>query len=280
MLFQIPYLDFGGEGPLLHFAHANAYPPGSYRLFINQLLPHYHVLAMQQRPLWPNTKPTQMTNWQLFADDLIRFFEQQGLQNVIGVGHSLGGVATLFAALRRPDLFRALVLIEPVFLPPHILQLAAANPQVTALLPLVQSARRRRNRWQSRQEAFDRFRDKQVFARWTDEALWDYVNHAVCANGSEEYVLAYSRDWEAQIYSYPPLTVWEDITRITHPTLGIRAAESDTILPEPWQLWQQKQPTATFVQIEEAGHMVPMERPYFLADTLINWLNPLINNKS
>ncbi|MEZ4646533.1 MAG: alpha/beta hydrolase [Chloroflexota bacterium] len=202
------------------------------------------------------------------------------MQNVIGVGHSLGGVATLFAALRRPDLFRALVLIEPVFLPPHILQLAAANPQVTALLPLVQSARRRRNRWQSRQEAFDRFRDKQVFARWTDEVLWDYVNHAVCANGSEEYVLAYSRDWEAQIYSYPPLTVWEDITRITHPTLGIRAAESDTILPEPWQLWQQKQPTATFVQIEEAGHMVPLGTAYLLADTLINWLNPLINNKS
>ncbi len=272
LIEKIPFLDFGGGGPLLHFAHANAYPPGSYRLFINELRPHYHVLAMAQRPLWPHTDPAEMTDWQLFADDLIHFFEQQGLQNVIGMGHSLGGVATMLAALKRPELFRALVLIEPVFLPPHILEMTAANPDAAALLPLVQSALRRRNRWPSRQAAFNRFRRKEVFKRWSDEALWDYVNHAARENGGE-YTLVYPREWEAQIYSHPPLTVWEDITRITHPTLGIRAAESDTIYPEPWRLWQQKQPAATFVQIEEAGHMVPMERPSHLAAIIHNYLS-------
>lgn len=272
MITSIPYLDFGGNGRPLHFVHANGYPPGSYRLFINELLLHYRVLAMQQRPLWPHSNPIAMTNWHLFADDLIHFFEQQGLQNVIGVGHSLGGVATMFAALRRPELFRALILIEPVFLPPHILQMAAVNPDAATLMPLVESALRRRNHWHSRQDAFNRFRRKEVFRRWSDEALWDYVNHALSPNDAGDYTLAYSREWEAQIYSHPPLTVWEDIPRLTHPTLGIRAAASDTIYPEPWLLWQQLQPSATFVQIEEAGHMVTMERPSPLAAVILNWL--------
>ncbi len=260
----IPYLDFGGNGPLLHFAHANGYPPGSYRLFINELRSYYHVLAMQQRPLWANANPQEMTDWQLFADDLIRFLDQQRLQNIIGVGHSMGAVATMFAALRRPELFRALVLIEPVFLPPHILQMTAANPEAAALAPLVQNALHRRRHWASRQEAFDRFRRKEVFRRWSDEALWDYVNHAT-REAENGFVLAFPREWEAQIYSHPPLTVWEDVPRLTHPTLAIRAAESDTIYPQPWQLWQRLQPGAIFVEIEDAGHMVTMERPSHLA---------------
>jgi hypothetical protein len=43
-------------------------------------------------------------------------------------------------------------------------------------LPAVKIALRRRDHWSSRQEAFDHFRPKSVFARLTDEALWDYVS--------------------------------------------------------------------------------------------------------
>ncbi|MCP4427111.1 MAG: hypothetical protein GY803_21705 [Chloroflexi bacterium] len=47
----IPFLDFGSEGPILHFAHANAYPPGAYRQFVAALRSHFRVLAIEQRPL-------------------------------------------------------------------------------------------------------------------------------------------------------------------------------------------------------------------------------------
>lgn len=272
MSFTIPFVDFGGTGPLIHFAHANAYPPRSYRLFMEALQPHYRVIGLEQRPLWPDGDPITLTSWQLFADDLIRFFDQQGLENVIGVGHSLGAVATLLAARKRPSLFRALVLIEPVFLPPHILEMASANPAATAHLPLVVGARRRRQQWASRQEAFDRWRRKPVFQRWSDEALWDYVNHGIKEDG-DLVILTFPREWEAQIYATPPITVWEDITHITHATLAIRAAETDTILPEPWQLWQDRQPDATFIQIPAAGHMVTMEHPQTLAGIIHQWLS-------
>ena len=272
MTSQIPFLDFGGTGQVLHFAHANAYPPGCYRQFIAGLTPHYRVLAIEQRPLWPHSRPEALTSWELLADDLIRFFEQEGLENVIGVGHSLGAVATMYAAVKRPSLFRQLILIEPVFLLPDLLEMAAANPDAAYKLPLVRVAQRRRNRWPSRQDAFDRFRSKSVFSRFSDDALWNYVNNAIHKSTDGEFVLSYPREWEARVYAHPPLHVWDHIPQIQSPTLAIRAAESDTIMPAAWQLWQELQPGATFVEIPDTGHMLTMERPSLIAQTIINHL--------
>nr|MBI2904123.1 hypothetical protein [Chloroflexota bacterium] len=46
---MIPFIDFGGQGLELHFAHANAYPPRAYTPLIETLTPRYHVTAMLAR---------------------------------------------------------------------------------------------------------------------------------------------------------------------------------------------------------------------------------------
>ncbi len=270
---MIPFINFGGTGDLIHFAHANAYPPACYREFIDPLTAEYEVLAIEQRPLWPNSNPDDMSNWQVAANDLITFLDQQGVTKVVGVGHSLGAVATMFAALKRPSLFSRLILIEPVFLPAEFLQLAIDNPKLARLTPLVQGAMRRRSQWPTRQAAFDRFRQKKIFSRWSDEVMWHYVNNAlVTADDGDGFTLRYSREWESQFYSTPPITIWQDIPRVSHPTFGIRGADTDIIFPDSWQMWQKLQPAATFLQVTQAGHMVPMERPLLLADAILEYL--------
>ncbi|HFQ93005.1 MAG TPA: alpha/beta hydrolase [Anaerolineae bacterium] len=273
MTHPVPFVDFGGEGPLLHFAHANAYPPRCYQYFLSLLTPHFHVVAIGQRPLWPYADPAELTDWRLLSEDMIRLFDEQGWRDVIGVGHSLGAVATMRTAVTRPDLFRALVLVEPVFLLPTLLEMAAAHPDAAYQMPLVQSALRRRNQFESREYAFDRWRRKPVFARWPDESLWDYVNCALIPNAENGgFRLAYPREWEARIYALPPQWVWDVLPQVTQPTLGIRGAETDTIAPEAWRLWQEKQPQAEFVEIAGAGHMLLMERPSAAAQTILDYL--------
>jgi len=257
----IPFEDFGGQGPLLHFAHPNAYPPAVFRPLLERLTTSFHVIAVHHRPLWPSSDPAEFEEWQLIAGDLAHFLDQYGCPQVIGVGHSLGAVATLKAAWQRPELFSKLVLIEPVFLDPQILQWAEANPHLNEQSPMVRTARRRRSHWPDRRAAFEHFRPKNVFARWSDESLWAYVNGALTDTENGEVTLAFSREWEAQIYAHLPTGVWEDIPRAPQPTLAIRGAESDTLSAAAWQLWQELQPHTTFLEIAEAGHMVPMERP-------------------
>jgi pimeloyl-ACP methyl ester carboxylesterase len=272
---MIPYEDFGGTGPPLHFAHPNAYPPAVFRQFLGPLTADYHVLAMAQRPLWPGAHPAEMDDWQIFAGDLLDFLAERNLRGVIGVGHSLGAVATMMAAVQQPDLFRALVLIEPVFLPPAFLESAMKQPEALEQSPMVQVARKRRSSWPDRKAAFAHFRRKQIFKRWSDAALWDYINEGLVANGAGEVTLAFTPEWEARIYGRLPLTVWAEIPRLTQPTLAIRGSESDTLSAEPWALWQTLQPDAEYVELPDLGHMAPMEQPEILAQTVLSFLQRL-----
>lgn len=268
----IPGHDFGGDGPALHFAHANAYPPECYRAFLAPLTAVYHVHAIHHRPLWPGSRPDELRDWDTIAADMLRYLDEQELDEVVGVGHSLGAVVTMLAALQQPARFRALVLIEPVFLLPDLLQAVAAQPEAAFEMPLVQIALNRRDRWPNLQTAFDHLRSKSVFAGWSDAVLWDYVQFGLrnAADGTVE--LRYPARWEAQFYATPPLQVWDQVQRITQPTLAIRGAGSDTLASPAWRLWQERQPLATFVEVPDVGHMLPMERPFSLAAQILDYL--------
>ena len=279
----IPYDDFGGSGRVLHFSHPNAYTPRCFRRFLAPLAERYHVLAGHHRPLWylspsapPIPGPENFTNWDVVADDLLRFLDQERLEGIIGAGHSLGAVATMKAALREPERFRALVLIEPVFLPPAVLDAARADPEAAAGLPFVRAALNRRDRWPNRQAAFDRYREKSVFANFPDETLWDYVNEGLHEDpATGDFVLSYPREWEGAFYSRPPLDVWEEIPRVITPTLAVRGAGSDTLFAEPWAVWQTLQPSAAFVEFAgqpPLGHMLTLEAPEDVAAAVLHWL--------
>jgi len=280
----IPFDDFGGSGRVLHFSHPNAYTPRCFRRFLTPLTERYHVMAGHHRPLWYLTPgaptvpgPESFAGWDTAADDLLRFLEQERLKDIIGVGHSLGAVVTMKAALREPARFRALVLIEPVFLLPVYLEAIRANPEAAAEQPFVLAALNRRDHWPDRQSVFDHYRTKSVFANFPDETLWDYVNegmHEDAATG--EITLSYPRAWEGAFYSHPPLDVWEEIPQISQPTLAVRGAASDTLFPEAWARWQMAQPSAAFVEFDgqpAPGHMLTMEVPEEVAATILHWLS-------
>lgn len=271
----IPFTDFGGKGAVVHFAHANGYLPGCYGQVVGPLLANYRVLGMHARPVWPGREPSSLTNWSDMADDLIDFLDEQQLQDIVGIGHSMGGIATLYAAQARPELFRALVLIEPVFLPESLLQHIEANPALAEHNPLYKIALKRRFQWPSRAEAFQHFRSKRVFGRFSDAALHDYVNTLLEPAGDGHYTLRFPREWEARIYRTPPTDVWRRIPLTIHPTLAIRGAETDTIREDDWQQWQTLQPQATFVEIPDTTHLLTMEQPNQVAQTITAFLNKI-----
>jgi len=271
---MLPPYDFGGRGLTLHLAHANGFPPAAYRPLAEALTDRYRVLALPARPLWPGSHPQSAPTWHPLTDDLLHGLEGLGDDPVIGVGHSLGGVVTLWAAVRCPERFRAVALMDPVILPPAWLGLVRLLRLlgVERRLPLVRRALRRRRTWPSRQACFEEYRRKSFFAGWPEESLRAYVEAGTRERNDGSVELVYPPEWEAHIFATTPTDVWRAVPRLSVPALFLRGAYSNTFRPASQARVQRCLPQARCAVIGDAGHMLPFERPAQTARAIRDFL--------
>jgi len=260
----IPYLDWGGHGPILHFAHANGFPPGTYNSFVAGLTDQFRVLGWEGRAMWGTHAPAQFHHWRELADDLARFLGEMNLRGIVGAGHSLGAVTTLFCAVANPGLFRALVLIDPVIVPIHIAPVVAVavGLGLSSRAQVPAGARRRRTDWPDREVVFRAYRAAPVFARWQERFLRDYVTSVTTEDPASGVTLRYPREWEARIFETVPADVWLSIPRLRHmPLLVLRGEHSTTYRRDTMRLMRWLLPQGTFVEVAGADHFVPMSQP-------------------
>jgi pimeloyl-ACP methyl ester carboxylesterase len=275
---SIPFIDFGGTGMPIHFAHANGYPPACYRPLFSLLAKNYHVISMLQRPLWQNSNPNEIKDWHPFSADLINFLDQQSLDSPIAIGHSLGGIASLRAAILEPDRFKALILIDPVLFSP--LQIIARRLKWSMDMwyrfhPLIKAARYRRRKFTDVESIFTGYRRKPVFRYMDDDNLWAYINGIIIPDPDGGYKLLFSPEWEMRIYAtgiWNNLDLWRNITKIKIPILIIRGEETDTFLITAANLLKKRLPSSKIVTIDKTTHLVPLEKPNKVNNIIVNFL--------
>lgn len=262
----IPNFDYGGEGAPLHFIHANGYPPECYKPLLDLLQTQYHVFGMKLRPLWPDAKIEDINDWHPLTDDLLRFLTSGGHAPVIGVGHSIGGIVTLRAALRDPSKFRALILLDPVLFMPSFLigwNIIRAIGLGQKLHPLIAASRRRRRTFNDLESVFRGYRNRSIFKYMSDENLRQYINGIVKTKPDGGYELIYSPEWESHIYltGLRDFDLWRGLPKLEVPTLIIRGAETDTFLEKNANLVKKKNQKIQIVTLEKSTHLLPLERP-------------------
>jgi pimeloyl-ACP methyl ester carboxylesterase len=243
------------------------------------------------RPLWPGTDPGDLQDWLPLIIDLENFLAQQGLDKVspdmpslVGVGHSMGATITLCLALKRPELFSALVLIDPVLFPSwgtissNILYRLGLLYQ---LHPLIKRTLRRRNQFESRQMMFESYRTKPVFSRLSDRSLWAYINSLACDLPDGRIQLCYSPQWEAQIYATGIIgdkALWKTLPGLRLPVLLLRGELSNTFWPSTARLFQQKLPAAQIITIPDTTHLLPLEAPEKVSLLIDQYLSGKVTN--
>lgn len=276
----IPSFSVGQSGPLLHFAHANGYPPRAYQPLLDHLQGQYRVHAWEARPLWPGSSPDTLHDWSQIGDDLLLFFEQQGQgEPWIGLGHSFGAHATLMAALAKPDLISRLILIDPPFFLPHqswgwslVSRLGLAN----RLHPLSRRALHRRRSYPDVTTLFASYRSKKVFRGFSDAALQICVDALVVEDTGGGVTLRYSPEWEAQVYSSAlrhDRQVWRELHTLKMPLTLIRPEYGATFSDKATLLLRKKLPGAKVITLPKSSHLVPLERPAEIAGIVQGALN-------
>jgi pimeloyl-ACP methyl ester carboxylesterase len=259
------YHDFNQRSDLtlVNLAYANGFPPETYTVALRPLFEHYHVVSLHARPLWGDCEPESLTNWAQFGDDLLAGLDTLTPNPVIGIGHSVGAIATLYAAAKHPDRFSRLVLLDPTLLSPPIvtiifvLRLLGREPRFR----LAEGALRRRRTWDSVDAAYDYFRSKRLFVRWPDRVLRNYAESITTPGDDGQVHLNYSPEWEARIYNTIATDVWGLLRRVRLPMLVIRGAESEPFTPLSLLTFRLIKPSVPVITLREAGHLLPQEQP-------------------
>ena len=270
------FINWGGTGPLAHFAHATGLCAGAYSPLTNILRSKLSIVGMDDRGHGKTSMPAdpdKLTNWNVFADDLELFFDHLA-KPVIAMGHSRGAVVSLMLAIRRPDLIRALVLIDPTILPFSWMWwwYLAKKSGLARWLPIVATAAKRRSAWPDQESILNSYRQKAVFRTWQEGFLEAYVTEGTQRNLQDGFRLACAPAWESKCFSVCPHDIWRYVPRLKLPVLVLYGGNSDTFLAPAVKRFRSKVPQAHFKCFENSGHFVPMEQPGATADAIFDFL--------
>ncbi|MGD2271913.1 MAG: alpha/beta hydrolase [Desulfobacterales bacterium] len=270
------YIDWGGSGPLAHFSHATGLCAGTYVPLAELLQPHLRVLGMDDRGHGKTNAPAdprELKNWDIFVEDLERFFEHLA-EPVIAMGHSRGATVSMLLAIKRPDLVSALVLIDPTILPFSWMWwwYLAKKTGAAKLLPIVATAAKRKNGWPGRESIFAAYRTKAVFQTWRDGFLDAYITDGTETTERGDIRLCCEPTWESRCFAVCPHDIWRFIPQLQQPALVVYGAESDTFMAPAAKRFKSKVPATVFRRFASTGHFVPMERPAETAAEIISFV--------
>ncbi|MCU6435434.1 alpha/beta hydrolase [Undibacterium sp. Jales W-56] len=265
--------------PVVHFAHANSFPAGTYRVFFDFLRPHYDIQALPlhgHNPAYPVTD-----GWPHLVQELIDTLTARYQEPVILLGHSLGGILSMMVAKARPDLVRCVVTLDS----PLVGGWRAMMLRWFKFIGLdkkfspARFSEKRRNQWNDAEEAYRHFASKEMFAIWPPEVLRDYIQAGIKANESGEGVtLRFTREIETAIYSTLPDGLGYLARKGLKVPIGFVGGTESVECRQAGLAATRKLVGENFVQIV-AGHLLPMEVPEQAAAATHAMIQSLINTK-
>jgi len=259
----------------IHFSHANSYPAGTYRLLFEHLKKHYEVHALDMHahnPAYPVTN-----GWTALERELIDELLKRHREPVVLVGHSLGGMLSLMAGKSRPDLVRAVVMLDS----PVVAGWRAAMWGVIKPWPLADAfspARlsiKRRDVWPDAETAYRHFASKEIFARWHPEVLRDYLKHGLVED-AEGVRLRFSRETETAIYRTLPHHVGALVARAYPVPVGFIGGVDSVECRQAGMEATRRLVGRNFTQLP-GGHLFPMEAPTDTAKAIHKMIQTLLH---
>lgn len=193
---RLSYIDTGGaDKKTILIAHANGFSAGCYTYIIRNLSPEYRVIALDFCGHGKSEPSLDWKNWFFFRDQILALIETEGLKDVIGIGHSLGGASLLLSSYLKPSVFSKIFAMDPV-----VLNLPIVIATFFLGNPLAKGALKRRREFKDLNLVRKAFRKSPTFANWGKEQFEDYLESCLREEG-EKWVLCCPPELEAKIFN-------------------------------------------------------------------------------
>ena len=218
----------------------------------------YRIGAIDAIGIDPRYPVTE--GWPLLVEQLIAALERDWRgEPVCGVGHSLGAYLTFLAAAKRPELFRAIVMLDAPVIGAVKGRLLGATKRIGIVdrVTPAGATRDRRADWHNREEAKAHFRTRKLFRRFTEQCLEGYVQHALITK-EHHFRLKIDPAVEYQIYRTIPHDMSRQLRHLTVPAGFIGGMHSDVVRRVGMSLMRGR----SFLKRRvPGGHLFPFEHP-------------------
>lgn len=254
--------DHGGGGSPLLLVHANGFHARCWDPVVEHLGGRYRCVALDLRGHGDSTLPDGApVDWGHSAQDLLAVVDALELGRGLRVaGWSMGGCIALLAELARPGTLGAAFLFEPIVVP--------ATPRMPGIgNPMAETARRRREVFASRDEAYERFASRPPFSRCDPVALRAYVDHGFRDQDDGTVILKCRAETEARNFESAATGAFERLDEITAPvTVG---ASGDGEMPAQLApAVAERLPRGRLVRFDDLTHFAPLEDPALIAEAI------------
>jgi pimeloyl-ACP methyl ester carboxylesterase len=241
----------------IFFAHADGFPSATYGKLFAALEGHHRIVCLEQHGHDPRFPVND--NWSNLVDELLHHLEALG-EPVFGIGHSLGGILHYHAALRRPERYRGVVMLDSPLLTAGE-RLLVRGAKRLGLIDRITPAGRtlgRRETFDDLEHARRYFAGKPLFRDFDPECLDAYLRHALRPTDAG-LRLRFDPATEIRIYRSLPHREPGRPGQLRVPLALVRGEQSRTVRPRHTHALRRMRQGECFSL--PGGHMFPMERP-------------------
>ena len=259
-----------------HFYGGNGFALGVYEPLLSDLAQHLNITALTMRGEWYDKPTADKMTREEDADVLIEFLQKTQDKPIIGIGHSQGATATTIAAAKRPDLFSALYLLEPVTFTNQQGKLYSLVPRMVKMTrEPFKSTQVKQADWHSVDAYYQFLRRHKAYKRITDEHLLTYAKNSLEAGEQGKLTLRFSPKQELANYFGTPLIMkplQQLIADNKVPVQLIIGKPSMFISQQVRQMWDKFVPSEQMTVLNDYGHLLPLEAPELCAKLIFQKL--------
>ena len=259
-----------------HFYGGNGFALGVYEPLLSDLAQHLNITALTMRGEWYDKPTADKMTREEDADVLIEFLQKTQDKPIIGIGHSQGATATTMAAAKRPDLFSALYLLEPVTFTNQQGKLYSLVPRMVKMTrEPFKSTQVKQADWDSVDGYYQFLRRHKAYKRINDEHLLTYATNSLEAGEQGKLTLRFSPEQELANYFGTPLIMkplQQLIADNKVPVQLIIGKPSMFISQQVRQMWDTFVPSEQMTVLNDYGHLLPLEAPELCAKLIFQKL--------
>jgi pimeloyl-ACP methyl ester carboxylesterase len=253
------------RAPWLHFAHATGMHAWLYARLLAPLADRFNIIASdalghgRTAAIDPRAPTSDCVEWEDFAADTIAVIDAVAPEaRWLLAGHSMGGSASLLAAVAAPQRVAGLVLIDPPMIPFELAREALAMGIKTAN-PMTDGAARRRADFPDVASARDRWRGRGVFTGWDDADLEAYLADGL-RPAVDGVTLTCTPAWEAATFRGVSHRIEAALVALDRPFALVAGEIGSTVRDAEFASFAAHRCCVSAQRLSGTTHFVPLQR--------------------